>query len=48
MANHSRSTITFQWQPILEKTIIEMEPPFGELGIYGHDLIDISAFCVAT
>uniref|UniRef100_A0A8W8MX88 Deleted in lung and esophageal cancer protein 1 n=1 Tax=Magallana gigas TaxID=29159 RepID=A0A8W8MX88_MAGGI len=31
MANHSRSTITFQWQPILEKTIIEMEPPFGEL-----------------
>nr|XP_022304299.1 deleted in lung and esophageal cancer protein 1-like isoform X2 [Crassostrea virginica] len=31
MANHSRSTITFQWQPILEKTILEVEPPFGEL-----------------
>ncbi|XP_056008414.1 deleted in lung and esophageal cancer protein 1-like isoform X2 [Ostrea edulis] len=31
MANHSRSTVTFQWQPHHEKTIIEMEPPFGEL-----------------
>ncbi|XP_061179869.1 deleted in lung and esophageal cancer protein 1-like isoform X2 [Saccostrea echinata] len=31
MANHSRSTITFQWQPHHEKTIIEVEPPFGEL-----------------
>ncbi|XP_021361346.1 deleted in lung and esophageal cancer protein 1-like isoform X1 [Mizuhopecten yessoensis] len=31
MANHSRSTITFQWQPYSEGYILEMEPPFGEL-----------------
>ncbi|XP_071102579.1 deleted in lung and esophageal cancer protein 1-like [Haliotis cracherodii] len=31
MANHSFSTITFQWQPHSDKHIIEVEPPFGEL-----------------
>ncbi|CAC5401955.1 unnamed protein product [Mytilus coruscus] len=31
MANHSRSTITFTWQPCNEKHILEVEPPFGEL-----------------
>ncbi|KAK3108686.1 hypothetical protein FSP39_013370 [Pinctada imbricata] len=31
MANHSRSTITFQWQPFHDKYILEVEPPFGEL-----------------
>ena len=32
MANHSHSTITFQWEPYIEKYILEVEPPFGELG----------------
>lgn len=32
MANHSRSTVTFTWQPCNEKHILEVEPPFGELG----------------
>nr|KAG5714264.1 hypothetical protein BaRGS_018481 [Batillaria attramentaria] len=32
MANHSFSTITFQWEPVHEdKMIMEVEPPFGEL-----------------
>ncbi|CAG2230526.1 unnamed protein product [Mytilus edulis] len=31
MANHSRSTVTFTWQPCNEKHILEVEPPFGEL-----------------
>lgn len=31
MANHSHSTITFQWEPYTEKYILEVEPPFGEL-----------------
>ncbi|KAK3588190.1 hypothetical protein CHS0354_012251 [Potamilus streckersoni] len=31
MANHSRSTITFQWEPFTDKYILEVEPPFGEL-----------------
>ncbi|KAK7110848.1 deleted in lung and esophageal cancer protein 1-like isoform X2 [Littorina saxatilis] len=32
MANHSFSTITFQWEPVHEsKMILEVEPPFGEL-----------------
>ena len=32
MANHSRSTITFTWQPCNDQHILEVEPPFGELG----------------
>ena len=33
MANHSFSTITFQWDPVHDtKMILEVEPPFGELG----------------
>ena len=32
MANHSHSTITFQWEPYIEKYILDVEPPFGELG----------------
>lgn len=31
MANHSRSTITFTWQPCNDQHILEVEPPFGEL-----------------
>jgi len=31
MANHSHSTITFQWEPYTEEYILEIEPPFGEL-----------------
>ncbi|XP_076461366.1 deleted in lung and esophageal cancer protein 1-like isoform X2 [Babylonia areolata] len=32
MANHSFSTITFQWEPVHnDKMILEVEPPFGEL-----------------
>ncbi|XP_052246606.1 deleted in lung and esophageal cancer protein 1-like isoform X3 [Dreissena polymorpha] len=31
MANHSHSTITFQWEPFTESYILEVEPPFGEL-----------------
>ncbi|KAL5006767.1 hypothetical protein ScPMuIL_015573 [Solemya velum] len=31
MANHSRSTITFQWQAYSEQHILEVEPPYGEL-----------------
>jgi len=32
MANHSHSTVTFQWEPYTDSYIIEVEPPFGELG----------------
>lgn len=32
MANHSFSTITFQWEPVHnQQMILEVEPPFGEL-----------------
>ncbi|KAL8567948.1 hypothetical protein ACOMHN_029123 [Nucella lapillus] len=32
MANHSFSTITFQWEPVhTDAMILEVEPPFGEL-----------------
>ncbi|KAK7011463.1 deleted in lung and esophageal cancer protein 1 [Biomphalaria glabrata] len=31
MANHSFSTISFQWDSYVEETIIEVEPPYGEL-----------------
>ncbi|KAL4222937.1 Deleted in lung and esophageal cancer protein 1 [Mactra antiquata] len=31
MANHSHSTITFQWEPYTDNYILEVEPPFGEL-----------------
>ncbi|KAK6165505.1 hypothetical protein SNE40_022422 [Patella caerulea] len=31
MANHSYSTITFQFEPHTDKHIIEVEPPYGEL-----------------
>lgn len=33
MANHSFSTITFQWEAVHDSQIIlEVEPPYGELG----------------
>ncbi|WAQ94358.1 DLEC1-like protein, partial [Mya arenaria] len=31
MANHSHSTVTFQWEPYTDSYILEVEPPFGEL-----------------
>ncbi|RUS82779.1 hypothetical protein EGW08_009443 [Elysia chlorotica] len=31
MANHSYSTITFQWEPYTDSYLLEVEPPFGEL-----------------
>lgn len=31
MANHSYSTITFQWEPYTDNYLLEVEPPFGEL-----------------
>ena len=33
MENHSFSILTFQWKPVHdEKKILEVNPPFGELG----------------
>ena len=34
LTNHSISMILFQWEPVTEGPIIEVEPPIGEIGMY--------------
>jgi hypothetical protein len=33
LTNHSISTVLYQWEPVTEGPIIEVEPPIGEIGM---------------